>query len=969
MHRGIGVFIIGIALALVALACGDDRQPSPNPGARAAETAEAEPTPTATTAQTSPASLRVPAGESGSLEHGSGARMEIPPGALTEAVTVSITEVEPPPSPVKTGRVYDFSVGEDTLILAPITLHIPFEIEPGGDSSRILPLHWDEELEVWVVLEGEVDESGGTVAVTVLDLSRFTTAGGEARAGTSSSTAGLEVQPMIVEIEAPETVVVGESFDVHWTVQNTGPSDLFDVDEEAVGYVRLLSPTETEVWRRKAASDARIVLDWLGQDAWRVGHSYTSSSSRGSLMNPVTITPSEVGPLTIRVELVFENGNGDLIGRDVVEDEVLITTQHSFPATTVIVDGREYRVSGEADSRGVTEYLVEDVENSARVGGSLRDKAVFTAHVQHVYRTPESIRFTKIFTSSLWNFADYANYFGIWISSDVTFGLGAATGITSILISPNVYGKVKATANLSVNVVTKMIKEMTDNPEKTTEEVGLKAIRESRDLLKEMAELAKEIQGGRSLSFAEAVFLEDADTYGASYQGPAADALLMIAKENLRIPEEALKTAGAVATEHLSGLPATDALELVELLSVLEGLNDPLAEYEPWQVMASGIKANLAAERVKHAKLLDSLGISDHEPFQLPVLTGFTITTILPTAPAPTPTPASQDSRPETSDRAGTSATFASVSAGGEHTCGVKLDGSVQCWGSDVAGQATPPGGVFASVSAGMFHTCGVKTNGFVQCWGRDDYGQSTPPAGEFASVNAGGEHTCGMMPDGSVQCWGYDGSGQSTPPAGEFASVSAGGEHTCGVKPDGFVQCWGSDGSGQSTPPAGEFASVSAGLWHTCGVKLDGSVQCWGSDGSGQSTPPAGEFASVSAGHVHTCGVKPDGSVQCWGWDELFGQSTPPAGEFASVSAGDAHTCGVKLDGSVQCWGGDWEGQSTPPGAPTPVVTLAPASGRIAFHSHRSGADDIYVMNADGSGETRLTDNSTHDSVPSWSP
>ena len=34
---------------------------------------------------------------------------------------------------------------------------------------------------------------------------------------------------------------------------------------------------------------------------------------------------------------------------------------------------------------------------------------------------------------------------------------------------------------------------------------------------------------------------------------------------------------------------------------------------------------------------------------------------------------------------------FASVSAGENHTCGVKTDSTVACWGSNSAGQATPP--------------------------------------------------------------------------------------------------------------------------------------------------------------------------------------------------------------------------------------------------------------------------------------
>ena len=33
-------------------------------------------------------------------------------------------------------------------------------------------------------------------------------------------------------------------------------------------------------------------------------------------------------------------------------------------------------------------------------------------------------------------------------------------------------------------------------------------------------------------------------------------------------------------------------------------------------------------------------------------------------------------------------------------------------------GQATPPAGSFVSVSAGQDHTCGVRSDGSVACWG-----------------------------------------------------------------------------------------------------------------------------------------------------------------------------------------------------------------------------------------------------------
>jgi len=317
-----------------------------------------------------------------------------------------------------------------------------------------------------------------------------------------------------------------------------------------------------------------------------------------------------------------------------------------------------------------------------------------------------------------------------------------------------------------------------------------------------------------------------------------------------------------------------------------------------------------------------------------------TPTPVPPARPAPEPTPAPRATpTPATGVETGS---FVSISAGEEHTCGVKTDGSVACWGNNDDGQATPPSGSFASVGSGDDHTCGVKTGGSVVCWGDNSFDQSAPPAGSFTSVSAGFSHTCGVKADGSVACWGFDSdSGRATPPGGSFTSVSAGSWHTCGVKTGGSVACWGDNDDGESKPPAGSFTVVSAGVWHTCGVKTGGSVACWGSDSLDQATPPGGSFTSVSAGFHHTCGVKTDGSVDCWGYDGDDGRVTPPAGSFTAISAGDDHTCGVKTDGSVVCWGSNEYGQATPPGStiattseatPTPTPPAAPkATGSAA--------------------------------------
>ena len=71
---------------------------------------------------------------------------------------------------------------------------------------------------------------------------------------------------------------------------------------------------------------------------------------------------------------------------------------------------------------------------------------------------------------------------------------------------------------------------------------------------------------------------------------------------------------------------------------------------------------------------------------------------------------------------------------------------------------------------------------------------------------------------------------------------------------------------------------------------------------------------------------------------------------------------------------------EGEPAATPAPTATAAPAeertptpgapaTGKIAFHSDRDGNFEIYVMNADGSNQTRLTDNAATDAFPAWGP
>ena len=189
--------------------------------------------------------------------------------------------------------------------------------------------------------------------------------------------------------------------------------------------------------------------------------------------------------------------------------------------------------------------------------------------------------------------------------------------------------------------------------------------------------------------------------------------------------------------------------------------------------------------------------------------------------------------------------------------------------------RSSPPPGTFTQVSAGGWHTCGIKTDGTLVCWGYDEAGDTTPPSGTFTQLSAGGWHTCGIETNGTLVCWGYNQNNQASPPPGTFIQLSAGGYHTCAIKSDDTLACWGAGTTntgvwpeyGQSIAPSGSFTQVSAGQYHTCGLKKDGSLVCWGYNASGQSNPfslsgsvgAAGAILSYTDGNSKT--VTADGS------------------------------------------------------------------------------------------------------------
>ena len=96
------------------------------------------------------------------------------------------------------------------------------------------------------------------------------------------------------------------------------------------------------------------------------------------------------------------------------------------------------------------------------------------------------------------------------------------------------------------------------------------------------------------------------------------------------------------------------------------------------------------------------------------------------------------------------------ISAGGPHSCAIKADGTVVCWGRSAEGQATPPAGTFTQVSLGGFlhDACALRADHTAACWStltRVD----VPPKDAFVQLSSGRHFACGTRMDGTFACWG----------------------------------------------------------------------------------------------------------------------------------------------------------------------------------------------------------------------
>jgi len=178
------------------------------------------------------------------------------------------------------------------------------------------------------------------------------------------------------------------------------------------------------------------------------------------------------------------------------------------------------------------------------------------------------------------------------------------------------------------------------------------------------------------------------------------------------------------------------------------------------------------------------------------------------------------------------------VASGYMHNCARLSDGALWCWGSNSNGQlghGNSSGGSMspqhvaalgfevAGIAAGERHTCVIKTDGTLWCFGENNSGQlgvgtsswaeATPLqvtslGTDVAEVELGRTHSCARKDDGSMWCWGQNDRGQIgvgntewqplpaqvTQLANNVVDIGAGFEHSCALKTDGSIWCWGSN-------------------------------------------------------------------------------------------------------------------------------------------------------------------------------
>ncbi|MEO7329397.1 MAG: RCC1 repeat-containing protein, partial [Minicystis sp.] len=228
-------------------------------------------------------------------------------------------------------------------------------------------------------------------------------------------------------------------------------------------------------------------------------------------------------------------------------------------------------------------------------------------------------------------------------------------------------------------------------------------------------------------------------------------------------------------------------------------------------------------------------------------------------------------------------------------------------------------------LALGFAHTCALRDDGSVWCWGdnarlqvgSDGLLQSKPVRVQgldaAKEIAAGAAYTCALLESGQVACWGENVKGElgvapsppqatpvivALPGKAVFIAASLGfASYACAILESGAVSCWGSPdatqrcGGPSSVLPANNPALAGAtrlvlGFHDTCAVFADGHLACCGENDQGQlgngtsgtatltlgpTVPALTQVAQAAMGEYQICAVD-HGKAYCWG-DNVQGQ------------------------------------------------------------------------------------------------
>ena len=189
-----------------------------------------------------------------------------------------------------------------------------------------------------------------------------------------------ELQEFLLKVEethAPDEVVAGVPFPVHYRVGNVGLGDLADVGGQAILYS--VAPLFFDRGSSISAEDGL----WQPHVSYHSGD-VTATSGSTSLrgVKPFQVTLNSPGPSWVWVGVVSYDEDENEVGFHGNWRNLMVYSGYVFDPIDVRVDGLEYEVSAVADGDGVvTTTVTSSITPDAELPLDTRAEALYTAGV------------------------------------------------------------------------------------------------------------------------------------------------------------------------------------------------------------------------------------------------------------------------------------------------------------------------------------------------------------------------------------------------------------------------------------------------------------------------------------------------------------------------------------------------------------------------------------------------------------